>query len=71
MLACGPNQIELPKPEFRMAKKESRTAKLNFLLFPSAFEIRYSIFCGSILNLNEACEEIPVEDSRNRIQKKD
>jgi len=30
----------------------------SFLLFPSAFVIRYSIFCGSFLNLHADCEEV-------------
>jgi hypothetical protein len=29
-------------------------------VFPSTFDIRYSIFCGSLLNFNAACEEILV-----------
>jgi len=28
------------------------------LLFPSAFDIRYSTFCGSLLNFYAACVEI-------------
>jgi hypothetical protein len=28
------------------------------LFFPSAFDIRYSIFCGSLLNFFAACVEV-------------
>jgi len=30
----------------------------SLLLFPSAFVIGYSIFCGSLLNFYAACEEV-------------
>jgi len=32
----------------------------SLLLFPSAFVIRYSIFCGSLLGFYPACEEVLV-----------
>jgi len=30
----------------------------SFLFFPSAFVIRYSIFCGSLFNFHAAREEV-------------
>jgi len=32
----------------------------SLLWFPSAFDIRYSIFCGSLLNFYAACEQVLV-----------
>jgi len=36
----------------------------SLLLFPSAFVIRYSIFCGSLLNFYAACEEVFAEGAK-------
>jgi hypothetical protein len=32
------------------------------LFFPSEFDIRYSIFCGSLLNFYAACVEVADKD---------
>jgi hypothetical protein len=32
----------------------------SFLFFPSAFDIRYSIFCGSFLNFCTPNKEVPI-----------
>jgi len=31
-----------------------------FVLFPSEFVIRYSIFCGSLSNFSASCKEVSV-----------
>jgi hypothetical protein len=70
MQTFGRNQIAFPKPECRISNKvyppsaapeatrEFRMMKLNLLFLPSAFVIRYSIFCGSFLNFYALCEEV-------------
>jgi len=45
------------KPECRISNKEFRMMKLSFF-FPSAFDIRYSIFCGLLFNFYTAYEEV-------------
>jgi len=58
MQAFGRNQKNM-KPEYRISNKECRMMKLNlFIFFPSVFDIRYSIFCGSLLNFYASCTEV-------------
>jgi hypothetical protein len=70
MQAFGRNQKNM-KPEYRISNKvyppsaapeatrECRMTKLNLSTFsPSVFDIRYSIFCGSLLNFYAACVEV-------------
>jgi len=58
MQTFGRNQIAFPKHECRISNKEFPMMKLNLLFVPSAFVIRYSIFCGSFLNFYALCEEV-------------
>jgi hypothetical protein len=59
-----PNAVLWPQPnhipESRMSNIEqgiSNDEVKSLLFLPSAFVIRYSIFCGSFLNFYAACEE--------------
>jgi len=61
----GYKQLENPKPEYRMSNKESRMMKLS-QFFPSAFMIRYSIFCGSLLSLHAAREKLFRQGAENK-----
>jgi len=54
MLAFGHNRNRNPNVEQEISNDEVK----SLLLFPSAFVIRYSIFCGSLLNFSASCEEV-------------
>jgi hypothetical protein len=58
MQAFGRNQ---QKHQARMSNIEqgiSNDEVKPVLFFPSAFDVRYSIFCGSLLNFFAACVEV-------------
>jgi len=54
MQAFGRNPNRTPNVEQRISNDEVK----SLLLFPSAFVIRYSIFCGSLLSFYAACGEV-------------
>jgi hypothetical protein len=61
MLAYGRNQKELQNPKMsNIEEKISNDEVKPSLLFPSLFDIRYSIFCDSHLNFYAACVEVTV-----------
>jgi len=59
MAQCGP--LAATKLEYLNSNVEqgiSNDEVKSLLLFPSAFVIRYSIFCGSLLNFYATREEV-------------
>jgi hypothetical protein len=57
------SNIEQGLPAFGGARGDQGISndEVEFLfLFPSAFVIRYSIFCGSLLNFCASCTEVTV-----------
>jgi len=57
------SNVEQGLPAFGGARGDqgiSNDEVKSLLLFPSAFVIRYSIFCGSFLNSYASCKEFSV-----------
>jgi hypothetical protein len=54
LAATKKHQTRMPNIEQGISNDEVK----SLLLFPSAFVIRYSIFCGSFLNCYAPCEEV-------------
>jgi hypothetical protein len=54
MQASGRNQIRIPNVEQGISNDEVQLIRP----LPSAFFIRYSIFCGSLLNFSADCEQV-------------
>jgi hypothetical protein len=62
MQAFGRNPIRILNVEQGISNDEVK----SLLLFPSAFVIRYSIFCGSLLSFCAACGEVTGKDPKTR-----
>jgi hypothetical protein len=54
--ASGRNQKDLINPNIEQGISNDEVKPS--LSFPSVFDIRYSIFCGSLLNFYAACVEV-------------